>query len=398
MFGISDPISLDYAIEMGKYGDAPSFSIPMLRSLAKIEIVDMVPGQSANIGKCVLTTYNTSGRFIPDVDNNPSWHISGIQIENPSIPEGVTSSQNLVFVKTEKNVRPEGATEDEPKDCFTVYIPEMDFTDTAEEDYPTIEVFINDVPHTIYLGDYNSDGKIKEENGQKQLYAHLLRNHNYRFDIVGVGSTEFDFEVKTPWTEYESEEWLYEDAVITFEPDQNGKLFSWVGVNPSTEPEPIYPKYEEVLNPRTVIISQDGWLQGTFHLTSPAKGTWTLSLYSNDNTLNDRFRIDFGREELLDPDDPASENVIRWTDGGPSVSGKVGENIIFRIIPVGANNSSDYNIARLVMTCTTFDDRVMEVNIPFVVENGDVKDMVYGDYYYVKQYYTGFGDSGTEDL
>ena len=391
MFGISDRIRLNHAIEMGKYGDAPSFSIPMLRSLAKIEIVDMVPGQSANIGKCVLTSYNTSGRFIPDVAKNKNWNDSGIQIENPSIPEVLTSSQNLVFVKTEKMVRPEGTTADEPKDCFTVYIPEMDFTLDASS-RPVVNVYgtgEDNLLGTIQLSSYDESFQPKDP------YDYILRNHIYRFNVMNVGSTELDFLVQTPWQQAEAGEWVYEDLKIEFEPDQE---FKWKF---NTDPETNLPKWKSgQLDERMIIISQDDWIEGEFKFISPSQAKWTISLYGDDNTLDDHFKVETGKRVEHTDMEGGTFYTEEWTPGGPSVSGNVGEDVLFRIVPTAVNNSDVHYVARVVLTCTTFDDRLIEVNLPYFVKetfkvSGNTMTMPTLDnngYYYVKQYYSGFKD------
>lgn len=86
MFGISENIDLEYAAEMGKYGDGYATDTPiyMLRSLAKIEIIDNTQSGMSNVSFSHLMT---GGRFIPDVLANPSWKENAIQVEKPSLPD-----------------------------------------------------------------------------------------------------------------------------------------------------------------------------------------------------------------------------------------------------------------------------------------------------------------------
>ena len=394
MFGITEDVDLQFAIDMAKYGDEPSFSVYMLRSLAKIEIVDMVPNvESANIANCVLTTYNTSGRFIPDISGkNSDWSIPASQIEEPSIPNEVATSTNLLFVKDVKTVRTQGATADEEKDCFVVYIPEMEINPT---DSPVIQVKLagSEQIYPITLSGYEN-GKPKP--GTE--YTSLLRNHNYRFDIISVGSTELDFLVQTPWQKEDAGEWEYADLKIGFE---SGKEFTWDFSN--YDPETKLPKFESGQLPeqeRMVIITQDDWLEGTFKLVSPSQAKWTISLYGDDNTLNDHFNVEIGTKKQENGLDGEVYETKEWTPGGPSVSGNVGEDVLFRIIPTAVNNSNEHYVARVVLTCTTFDDQLIEVNLPyFHNENYKVAGsemtmpiLENNDYYYVKQYYSGFKD------
>lgn len=393
MFGITEELSLQYVMDMGRYGDDPCFSVPMLRAMAKIEIVDMVPdGQSANIEKCVLTKHNTSGRFIPDIYDNADWNDVYTQILSPSLPDGVESvSTELLFAKTEKTVRTVGAGADETKECFVVYVPEMEI-DPAQR--PSIQVKLegSEQIYPIELSGYE-EGKPKP--GTE--YTCLLRNHSYRFDVLSVGSTEFDFIIQTPWQEEDGGEWEYEDLKIEF---AQGKEFRWDFSN--YDEETRLPKFEGggvLESPRTVIITQDDWLEGRFTLTSPAKSRWTISLYGDDNTLNDHFNVEVGHLEQHDSDDGTYETKV-WTPGGSSVSGNVGEDVLFRIIPSAVNNSNDHYVARVVLTCTTFDDRLIEINLPYYNNKGyevqgSVMEMPTLDndgYYYVKQYYSGFKD------
>lgn len=393
MFGITEELDLQYVSDMSNFGDAPSFNVPMLRSLAKIEIVDMVPdGKSADIDKVILTKYNTSGRFIPDIQDpkNYQWSDKDFQIDAPSIPDGVSPrGMNLQFVKTQKTVRTEGATVDEEKDCFVAYIPEMDFEEVAENDYPVLDVTIGEgnsaKTYHIQLARYNNS----KEPIEGSYYKSLLRNHIYRYNITNVGATaELDFVVETPWTTVEEDEWYYEDLKIGF---VGGKEFKWTNISeenyPSFENEENGTGFEEdgLLNPkRTIIISQDNWVEGSFTLNSPSKGTWTMALYGDDNTPNDQFRIDIKKGN-------------DWVEGNDTYTGKVGEDIIFRIIPVAANNNTEHSRARIVLTCTSFDNRMIEVNLPYY--HFDINEIEMpkpsidnNDYFYVKQYYSGFGE------
>ena len=388
MFGISGPIRLKDAQDMGKYSDNPVANIFMLRALAKIEIVDMVPDEAgANMERCVLTRSNKYGRFIPDItlSENAKWNDNDYQIGEPSLPENVEPLENLLFVRTTKSVRPKGADSDIDRDCFVAYIAEMDLNTTSR---PNIQVKLegSEQLYPIEFSAYDENGK-PATGGE---YSALLRNHIYRYDITSVGSTELDFVVETPWQTVDDDEWYYEDLKIGFE---SGKEFKWTNISDEN-----YPSFEDVedgedgtdfeedglLNPeRTIIISQDNWVEGAFTLNSPAKGTWTIALYGDDNTPNDQFRIDIQKGD-------------DWEEGNDTYTGKVGEEVIFRIIPVAANNNTEHSRARVVLTCTSFDNQMLEVNLPYYHFGVTGIEMPKpsvdnNDYFYVKQYYSGFG-------
>ena len=393
MFGVTtEGVDLQLAIDMGKYGDYPSFSVSMLRALAKIEIANMTPVEDeVTIESCTLTNYNTKGRFIPDitVNDNTTWYDSA-QISEASLPSdystGQLDDQRLLFVPSSEDDK-----------IRIAYIPEIDLAQIPDQDKPQVEVWVNvggspDGPYYIDFGTYDA------ENGQftNEYYSALLRNHNYRFNIMSVGSTELDFIVQTPWEETPADEWLYEDPKIVFE---SGKEFQWDWTNVDDETE--LPKFESgQITERTIIITQDDWLQGTFRLKSPANAKWTISVYGDENTLNDHFYVQTGNKEEHEDMDGKTYESVAWNEGGPSVSGNVGKDVLFRIIPSAVNNSDEHYVARVVFTITTFDDRIMEVNLPFYANDNykvEGSEMPYptidnNGYYYVKQYYSGFKD------
>ena len=380
MFGLSDIKSLQRPLmELG-------CDLKMSRSLSKIEIADMVPGGfDANIEKCVLTTYNTKGRFIPDGIENPKWNIEDTQVLTPSIPADPSPATNLYFEKSKRTVNLEGVETE--KDVFTVYVPEMkDLTDATR---PVIQVYIEDFkqPLNITFGDYDPEEGIPLEGHE---YTSVLRNHYYRFNVISSGSALIDFEIQTPWdTSSPDVLWDYEDFLIKFDGQdtseyQENKSFRWIDVDEKFEDAPLNQTPE-----RTIVISQDDWIEGTFKLTDPKLGKWMISLYGVGNTLNDHFRIDIK--------DPETGEWIIKNEGWDVASGRIGEEITFRIIPTDANTTPDDNIARVVMTCTTFDGQMGEVNLPFVHKNKTAQGMtspsVNNDYYYVKQPITGFGSN-----
>ena len=409
MFGMmSAPVALDRS---SMTTEIPA-AIPMLRSLAKIEIRDMVEGKSAEIERCVLTKYNTKGRFIPDGKTNSDWNVAEKQVLTPSLPsDAAMTGTGLQFAKEKRDVTINGTDYkgDKAKDYFVVYVPEIDLTKFAEDERPVIEVYLKDATEpsaVIQLADYNGGKEPEREDGQDPYYKNLLRNHAYRYDVTGVGLTaELELVIVSHWEEGHSDEWDFEDVRVTFA-DAAG-VFKWG----TTKPD------HEDIDQRTMIISQDEWLEGSFKLSQPAKGFWTLALISDDDTANDRFRIDTGIQRQLtdesgNPVYDTGQNgeqipvmTVDWTPGSGSVSGYIDpasekNNVLFRIIPIGTNNDVIHYTARVVMTCTTFDGQMIEVNLPYFVGNsGNLTDsenmppptVATKGYYYVKQYYTGFG-------
>ena len=390
MFGLSTEIDL----EQIKNTDAMS-SIPAIRSVAKIEIVDQVPEGPANITRCVLTSYNSNGRFIPDgrdiAGGNPEWFKGNTQVTNPSMPSPTTPGTELHFVKTTRAVTIDNAQVN--KDCFVAYVPEMNLEGltVSNTSRPVIEIYVEGIstPYVIELSEYGLDGKPKpkaEGSSEYAFYNALLRNHIYRYNVKSVGSTQLDFIIETPWQGTQDQEWDFEDIAVDFAPEQ---VFKWDASTTNFE-EPA----DSMVEPqRTLLVTTDGWLEGSFTLTQPAKGSWTIALYSDDSTDNSHFRID--RRGLVPSD--TGEMVMGWIEGSDVLSGKTNEEVQFRIIPTDINSSTENYKARVVMTCTSFDGQIVEVNLPHVVETGSTSGMLtptvaHNDYYYVKQNFSGLGD------
>lgn len=358
MFGLSEVIALDKEIvELTN-------EVPMLRALAKIEILDKVPdGKNANIERCVLTTYNTSGRFIPDVTNNPNWNGTdeyNTQIETPSLPDGVTTDTDLQFALTKRNVTIDGTSYE--KDCFVAYLPEMALTDANR---PEINVYVKGTarPYTIKLSGYE-EGKPKE--GEE--YTSLLRNHLYRYNVLSVGvNTELTLYIETPvWDETPDQEWTYTDADATFA--ENG-TFAWD--TPQWDNSDMGDQY------RILLVTDEEGAEGRFTLTGPQGGTWTISLFADDDTRNDHFRIDVW-------------NGMEWQPYGDTATGNIdSREVRIRIIATAANGTAVDYTARMVMTVKTFDDRVANVKLTENAEYNPSNDT----YYYVVKQLTNGGDN-----
>ena len=390
MFGLSEKIDMKDKTMLGNSIVLTTGNpIPMLRSLAKIEVVDMVPGGiSANIEKCVLTTYNKTGRFIPDVIQNPNWNgldSDKTQVTSPSLPADLTQSsggqfapagKNLQFFKGSRTVRTKDATGDETKDCFTVYIPEMDLQSLDKENRPVVLIYIKGVekPYTVELTDYDKDGKPIAANA----YASLLRNHAYRYNILSVGVTaDLPIKIETPdWDLDDDQFWGYEDAAVKFTDDGKFKWLDhdgnpWGGEdNKNWDDSDINDRF------RILLIGQyeETAAYGSFRFKPVAASnscTWTLSLIADDATKNDYFTIQI------------KKNDGDWEDCGDTVTRDLDNDAVeFRIMATGSNGStSDYS-ARLIMTVQTFDGRVAILNLTgtSVYDSSDERF-----YYVVKQ-------------
>lgn len=376
MFGLSDVVSLD---------DDPMIkvtnAIPMLRSLAKIEIVDKVPGtDGAKIQKCVLTGYNQNGRFIPAVDGE--WSTWANAVPALSLPDSPSPAKNLLFAKTSKTVELADGTS-ELRDCFVAYVPEMQFTDDIR---PVVEVYINGAAYTVELSKYEN-GKPKAGGGCDDL----RRNHSYRFNIVGVGvEAELHLLIETPYWDLDEDEYYYDDAAAEY---AVGGAFSWAWS------EEIRDSEENILNEqdadrRNVVVSQadpeddERGAIATFAFAEPARGSWTLSISADDGTPKHWFRIqlwDAVAQRWVEEDQmPDTENVI-----ASAVSGKIApkggtpESVKVRIVAQGMNTSGNPYTARLVMSVGTFDGRMVEANLTASDPMEPIGD---NGHYIIKQY------------
>ena len=389
MFGLSEKIDMKDKTMLGNSIVLNTENpIPMLRSLAKIEIVDMVPdGKSADITKCVLTGYNEKGRFIPHVEDNDGtdkdvnvgWNLDNIQVTTPSLPQEIETGTNLHFYKTQKTVRTEGAITDEIKPCFVVYVPEMDLTD----DRPVIEVYLKDatIPSAIIqLADYNGGKEPEREDKTDPYYKNLLRNHSYRYNILAVG-IEADIQLfisnEKEW-DIDEDAYLYEDIKIEFGNEENEKKFEWNWKEKNKNKEEGENLAGEV-DRRDVVVSIDSDFGGeaTFTITEPARGSWTLSLYSDDDTPNHWFRIDTWDAKRGE-----------WVTGSDSISAPItGDETTIRVVATELQYTGDIYTARLVMNVTTFDGRMMEVNLARPKKPMDTINPA-TDYYRIMQYPT----------
>lgn len=419
MFGISGPVSLkpeDVTIVNNDNENNPIIGdINMLRSLAKIEIVDAIDhdaedeGKEVEITECRLTWYNTEGRYIPNLSlsgNNDDWETeignSGnyYQVSSPSLPDGtLKSSVPLKFVKVDED----GKVSDGGKK-YVIYIPEMGGLNSLSADArPKIELDIavggkqQNKPYEIELAEYDSEGKPNLE----KAYPSLLRNHLYRFNVnsikVGV-SADLIIHISTQeWEMDRDDEYTYEDIMTEF---AAGGTFKWDVTACNFEESETDATQEQ----RTLIVTRYGGAEGTFTIKEPARGTWTLALYADDDTPNDAFNVELWGKYMEVQEDGTEVEKEGWLNGSDNMTGSIAKKgetpseVRFRIVATGDPSSTINYTARLAMIVKTFDERIMEVNLPWFNDdasrtNSDGMPAATTDnngYYYVKQLNTGF--------
>lgn len=178
MFGLSEDIHIPKSVN-GFVPELEVGSVPMLRALAKIEVVNATKDEDGvKISDCRLTKYNINGRLIPDGDKNPKWNDDETQVETPSFPNQTEQGTDLLFIPSE-----DGKT-------FTVYIPEMNVKELLDKPCIEVDASVKEgetKTYEIQLGRYHEGNFIPDS----YLIA-LLRNHRYEFDVLSVSNDTFN--------------------------------------------------------------------------------------------------------------------------------------------------------------------------------------------------------------
>lgn len=192
-------------------------TIPMLRSIAKIEVIDEIDARAAVEGSgdseepgeevpqvkitgVSLSACNIAGRFIPNVTANESWGAAETQVTVPSLPNGETATTPLVFFN-------EGTREIDGRTCsvYAAYVPEMDLGDNINErDYPQLTITVTNpegtgtteslsMEYVKPLADYTGTTPASLGN--------ILRNHIYTYEVVSAPGESLSLVYGIcPWT------------------------------------------------------------------------------------------------------------------------------------------------------------------------------------------------------
>lgn len=187
MFGLSNQITPkgEFTSTNHSYIPPMDIEIPMLRSLAKIILLDKTPETlDFEIISAYISNYNKQGRFIPDGISNPEWYKLTSQVDYPSLP-----SQNVL---EEEIVRLNGSDSE-----LYAYLPEMAITAGSERPVIEISATINGKKKTykVPIGQY-PNSQFDEETD-----FDILRNHRYTFTIYNVkeDGVEMVVEVVNDW-------------------------------------------------------------------------------------------------------------------------------------------------------------------------------------------------------
>lgn len=366
--------------------------VTALRGLAKIEVVDLAPKDGAKITECKLGGFNNTARFAPLVSStvNVGWNTQSSLVSTPSLAAAGQDykAAPLGYVGSTREVVPNKETQKQVRNVYSFYVPEMMLQQGAR---PTIAVNVEGSNKTfeIQLARYNGEGKpATKDDGSIDYFDYLLRNHLYRFNVLSVGvEADLTLTIDTDYWDNDEDEYFYDDMAVTFAP---GKKFKWDWDFDNVDP--LDPKFEELGAPRyedvmqwtkeklntdwgsnilAVQKSDESGAFGSFTITAPERGTWTLALYCEESTPNYWFYIErwddatgqwVREDQRIDPDN--EHNYIADTlTGKIARKGEAPKEVKIRIVPKDLQTSPTPYKARLVMNVTTFDGRMAEVNL-----------------------------------
>ncbi|MCH5177649.1 MAG: hypothetical protein J1F25_06465, partial [Prevotellaceae bacterium] len=307
--------------------------IPMLRALAKVEVIDNI-GNAGAISGVTMTQYNTIGRYIPNIADNPNWNTYNTQIEKPSLPNGANgmTGSNLLFVNIPTTMNENGVTV--TRNVWTAYIPEMQLgtTQTIEANRPRLNVAVdNGSTYPLHFAQYDANSVPSLPNNTSWNY--ILRNHIYRYTINSINITANLTVNVLPWTIDEDTPWDYIDNVII----EEGNFLEW---DENTVLADDKTNATVTLNANTTDIAV-----ATFKISAPRGGRWYVSLLPLE-----------GREDAFMLVDENDEEIT-------SLSGDIGTQGYIRIKNRYATVNDRNNRAKLVIMVETIDGRWMEADL-----------------------------------
>lgn len=299
-------------------------SISMQRAVAKIEIIDNLASQQVSITEAVMTRYNTTGRYITDVEHNPNWDKIGSQVDVSSLPADVTTATELKFFRE---------IIDASHSRWVAYVPEM-LLETPIVDaegnfdgartHVDIKVSPNSTgyeggTYQVHFGQY--DPLTFKPTIPDDSWNHILRNHIYRFYINRVNlGPKVDLHLHViPWNVDDEEIWDFTDNVTVT------KNIVWTAGT-----------YESIDEQGNVNLSfdEDLILEGRFRIISPINGKWHAYLTMLPGSKSDAITfVDKDGEPLVN-DDP---NTKYSTHAQGEITGN-DQDIILRIMPTNFDN------------------------------------------------------------
>ena len=291
MFGITGNLDLQYVMDMSRYGDGPSFSVPMLRALAKVEIIDEVGDKIASVS---MAKANESGRFIPEIDEetgtNTQWGDKDVQIETPSLPTDPGNISKIEFVPGPKTA--------DGKSTWIAYIPEMDFTNN-ENQRPQFTVYNGITELEPFSFNNYNEGSVVTNTAKYLLY--VLRNHIYSFRVtINDSGIEITSDI-LPWNmiyepspSYFDTPKVAEDGYLAWKTkyDANDKVDEgFIG-------EENGYRYDSQTLELVMKNTLEEYAQATFKLETPKNCRWYAALVNNTGKGDAFYFVDDEGNEI----------------------------------------------------------------------------------------------------
>lgn len=242
-------------------------TIQMLRSIAKVEVNDVINYEGAYISGVEMSTVSAEGRYIPDLSDDTAneWMDSSVQVTVPSLTDDKTTTSPVEFYHFESEKK------------WVAYIPEMELDGQLSDARPHLNVKVTHVSdgnrvstHTVHFAQYTEGTpSIPSED-----FNRILRNHIYGFDVKFPDVTANLTLSVLPWEAASDEVWDYTDIAGTsraiewsqYYPDGLNSALPSVTMNVSDDPGQI--------------------LVGTFTINSPVSGEWHAYLTRLDAAIS----------------------------------------------------------------------------------------------------------------
>lgn len=290
MFGYSEKLVLPDASDATPWGEVIiNTEISMLRSIAKIELVDNMSNNEINAA--TLSLSNRYGRYIPDITVNADWDKEAKQVSAPSLPANVGQLSKLTF-HPEKRV-----IAGEQKTVWFAYVPEMDLSVfDADDNRPYFEFNFGTVDKRTPFDNYDENGKVDTDNHLQTV----LRNHIYRYTVSGsLSNLSVDLDVQE-WNMVQDEDWHFDIPTVRmiddFDPEdpQYPYYISWTTEeedvdNPGQYVENGY--FDDSYNLQLIMKpNTEDYAECTFTLAAPLNATWIAQLIPTQGEL-DAFKL-----------------------------------------------------------------------------------------------------------
>ena len=326
MFGIAQ--STPFAEKPDGDGRRYAFaSISMQRAVAKVEIIDDLADQDITITDAVLTRYNTSGRYITDVANNPNWDKLGSQVEVSSLPDDVTTGSSLRFFREQM---------DATHYRWVAYVPEMlleqpvvDAKGNFAGGRTHVDVTVsadktgyNGGTYQVHFAQYDNNSKPTIPDPS---WNHILRNHIYRFYIrhVNLGAQANIHLHVIPWNVDDEEIWDFTDNIAVT------KNLTWV--------KGTYDDEIDQAGNVNLTFDPDIILEGHFRIISPVNGKWHAYLNMLPGSKSDAMTFVDEEGNPLPTDDPNTKYCLHAQG---DITGNE-HDMVLRIMPTNYENDSE---------------------------------------------------------